>query len=239
MFRLHSTPNINGEAYGWWQFHSQFLGHPRDVIVWLPPGYHDNPDRRYPVLYAQDGQNLFDATTSFMGVKWNLDVTAQHLIQEGTVEPFIVVGIYNSPDRIPEYNPLARGSVYGRFLVEELMPAIDVHFRTEGGRRNALLGSSMGGLISLALLWWYPEHFFGAACLSPSLWVLYRTGGVRAWLEKHRFPPLDTRLYLDHGTRGYEGRMRGIVDEVVSYCRERGLPTKQLRHYLRGARRRP
>jgi enterochelin esterase-like enzyme len=88
----------------------------------------------------------------------------------------------------------------------------------------------MGGLISLALLWWYPDHFFGAACLSPSLWVLYRTGGVRAWLEKHAFPPLDTRLYLDHGTRGYEGRMRGTVDEVVRYCRERGLPRQQVRH---------
>lgn len=232
MFNLHSTPNITGESYGWWQFQSKFLGHSRDVVVLIPPGYHAQPERRYPVLYVHDGQNLFDATTSFMGVKWNLDTMSSELIQSGEVEPFITVGIYNSPDRIPEYNPLAKGSVYGRFVVEELMPAINGQFRTEGGRRNALMGSSMGGLISLALLWWYPEHFFGAACLSPSLWVLYRTGGVRAWLEKHRFPPLDTRLYLDHGTRGYEGRMRGIVDETVRYCLEMGLPKRQVRHFI-------
>lgn len=232
MFNPHSTPNITGEPYLWWQFKSQFLAHTRDVIVIVPPGYHDDINRRYPVLYCHDGQNMFDSTTAFMGMKWNLDNTAFHMMQEGTLEPFIMVGVYNSPDRIPEYNPLAKGGDFGRFLVEELMPAVNANFRTQGGRRNALMGSSMGGLISLAHLWWYPEHFFGAACMSPSLWVLYRTGGARAWLERHRFPPNDTMLYIDHGTRGYEGKMRGVVEEVVNYCLQRGLPKSRVRHHV-------
>jgi enterochelin esterase-like enzyme len=232
MFNLHHTPHITGETYAWWQFRSQFLVHARDVLVWLPPGYHDNPHRRYPVLYAHDGQNLLDATTSFMGVKWNLDNVAYSMIQDGMIEPFIMVAVYNSPDRIPEYNPLAKGGEFGRFMVEEVMPAVNGQFRTEGGRCNALIGSSMGGLISFAHLWWYPQHFFGAACLSPSLWVLYRTGGAREWLERHRFPPVDTKLYLDHGTRGYEGRMRGIVEDVVHFCLERGLSKNKIRHHI-------
>ena len=102
MFNHHHTPNITGESHAWWQFKSKFLIHPRDVIVWVPPGYNDDPYRRYPVLYVHDGQNLFDTTTSFMGVKWNLDNAAFHLIQDGVLEPFIMVGVYNSPDRIPD-----------------------------------------------------------------------------------------------------------------------------------------
>lgn len=232
MFNQHQSPYITGESYHVGQFRSKFLSHARDVVVWVPPGYHDDANRRYPVLYIHDGQNVFDESTSFMGVKWNADGAAYGLIREGVTGPFIMVGIYNSPDRIQEYNPLAKGGEYGRFIVEELMPDINGNFRTQGGRANALMGSSMGGLISLAHLWWYPEHFFGAACLSPSFWVLMRNGGPRAWLERHRMVPNDTKLYLDHGTRGYEGRMRWMVEDVANYAIEHGIPKNRVKHHI-------
>src|SRR5579883_3229668 len=78
------------------QFHSRFLDRNRDILVYLPPGYETDSRRRYPVLYMHDGQNLFDGATSFIpGQEWRLDETAQQLIQAGTIEPLIIVGIYN------------------------------------------------------------------------------------------------------------------------------------------------
>lgn len=218
-FQPYTSPKVTGEVLRWSAVPSVHLKHPRDVLVWLPPNYHNEPNRRYPVLYLTDGQNKFDADTSFAGVDWDVDGTATHLVYQGAIEPPIMVAIYNTPDRIPEYNPLERGQNYGRFLIEELKPAIDRTFRTQPGRRNALMGSSMGGLISLALLWWYPQHFFGAACFSPSLWILRRVGGPVSWLRHQSIPPQPARLYMDHGTVGYEGRGASLVVQTLDYLK--------------------
>jgi predicted alpha/beta superfamily hydrolase len=152
---------------------------PRDVILWLPPGYETDTARRYPVLYMHDGQNLMDASTGFAG-EWNVDETAQALVQAGQVEPLIIVGIYNTSDRIAEYTPVpfppeypdaGRADVYGQFLVHELKPRIDAEFRTKPGAEfTGLAGSSLGGLVTLSLGLQHPDVFGRLGVMSPSVW---------------------------------------------------------------------
>ncbi|HEY1376713.1 MAG TPA: alpha/beta hydrolase-fold protein, partial [Gemmataceae bacterium] len=86
-------------------FPSEHLGNARPLSVYLPPGYGDDPDRRYPVFYLQDGQNLFDPATAFGGVPWAADETAERLIREGAIEPVILVGVANTDCRLEEYGP--------------------------------------------------------------------------------------------------------------------------------------
>ncbi|MCB0077240.1 MAG: alpha/beta hydrolase [Anaerolineales bacterium] len=230
---VHSD-RVTGNVQLWHDVPSAHLYHSRHVIIWLPPGYDDDDSRRYPVLYAQDGQNLFNPDTAFAGTAWDLEKITTHLIDTGQIEPCIIVGIYNTPDRLYEYNPLRQqGQQYGRFLVEELMPAIDHSFRTVGGRRNALIGSSMGGLISTAFLWWHSDHFFGAAAMSPSYWVLWQAGGPANWLHYQRIRPQHpSLLYIDRGTDRSESRIDGHAQEVLQVCRDSGFLSEQLMYHV-------
>ncbi|MBA2431241.1 MAG: hypothetical protein H0V56_03905, partial [Chthoniobacterales bacterium] len=150
------TGNIHAHA----AFPSKILGNKRDVLVYLPPGYRRSRTRRYPVLYLHDGQNVFDAATSFGGVEWGADETAQRLVNEELIEPLIIVAVANTgPDRIHEYAP-SRGQLesgkrkrskgllrhYGRFLINELKPFIDARYRTlTEAQYTGLGGSSLGG----------------------------------------------------------------------------------------------
>lgn len=228
------TARIAGNVLLWHNVPSVHLEHARDVIVWLPPQYDSEPDRRFPVLYAQDGQNLFDPHTAFAGVPWDLEKVATHLINEQRVEPFIIVGIYNTPERLHEYNPLRQqGQQYGRFIVDELMPAIDGSLRTLGGRRNALIGSSMGALISTAFLWWHSDHFFGAAAMSPSYWVFWQAGGPANWLYHQHVRPLQpSMLYVDRGTDGPEARIAPYAKEVIGVARDVGFAAKRVKYHV-------
>src|SRR5437870_3356513 len=155
-------------------FRSKVLANRRDVLVYLPAGYRRFSRKRYPVLYLQDGQNVFDAATAFGGVEWGVDETAQTLIRKKLIEPLIIVAVANTgEERIHEYSPTparidppkrkrSKGLLrsYGRFLVEELKPFIDRKYRT---RREAeftgLGGSSLGGLATIALGLWFPNYF--------------------------------------------------------------------------------
>ena len=199
-FRRHET------------FHSEFLENTRDLLVYLPPDYEDNPERRYPVFYLHDGQNLFDAATAFIpGNDWKVDETAEHLIRAGEIAPLIMVGVYNTGEnRMKEYTPTpdpqhptgGKADLYGRFLIEELKPFIDAHYRTlHGGSNTGLGGSSLGGLVSLYLALRHPGEFGRVGAMSPSVWWDRRRilRYVDALLEK---PPL--RMWLDIGTD--EGR---------------------------------
>jgi predicted alpha/beta superfamily hydrolase len=161
-------------------FPSRYLKQDHSAIVYLPPGYGEDPLRRYPVLYLQDGQNLFDPSTAFGGQEWRVDETADELICADAIEPLIIVGIYNAgAERINEYTPTVdtntgqggRADLYARMLVDELKPFIDKEYMTQHHAQNTGLGgSSLGGLVSLAIGLKYPKVFGKLAVLSPSVW---------------------------------------------------------------------
>ena len=189
-------------------FHSTLLGNDRQLIVYLPPGYESDGERRYPVLYMQDGQNLFDGRTSFVpGQHWHLNETADNLIHEGAIEPLIIVGVYNACERrIEEYTPSVDpnfkvgggADLYGRMLAEELKPYVDANYRTRPGREHTGIGgSSLGGLVSLYVGLGRSETFGRVIAMSPSLWW------DNCWLLRNldavaRGP--QAKVWLDAGT---------------------------------------
>ena len=212
-YLARAVPAISyGELIRHDSFHSKILNNSRTLIVYLPPGYHADQRRRYPVLYFQDGQNLFDGSTSYIpGQHWRLNETADYLINAGEAEPVIIVGIYNAgSERIAEYTPSAdpnfkvggRADLYGRMLVEEVKPFIDGEYRTLAGAANTGIGgSSLGGLVSLYLGLRHPETFGKLAVLSPSLWW-DRQRMLREVVKLKAKPPV--RVWLCVGTE--EGR---------------------------------
>jgi len=193
----------------------------RDVLVYLPPGYGADTTRRYPVLYFHDGNNVFDAATSFLGIEWGVDETAERLIREGRVRPFIAVAVANTPDRIDEYTPAVeagrgggRASGYARFLVEELKPFLDAHYRTAPGpAHTGVVGSSLGGVISLYLALEHPDVFGLVGCLSPAAW--WADGDIVRRVAAGRGPI--GRVWVDIGTR--EGRDEGDRSQAVDGAR--------------------
>jgi predicted alpha/beta superfamily hydrolase len=190
------------------QFHSRFLADDRDVTVYLPPGYEEQPERRFPVLYMHDGQNLFDPRTSFVpGRTWQVAETADATIEAGEVEPLIVVGIANTGDRrLAEYTPThdwkmggGEANKYGELLVEELLPFIAARYRVQAGAENTGLGgSSLGGLVTVYLGLKYPQIFGRLAILSPSVWWNHKAivGYVNESAPRLRRHP---RIWLDVG----------------------------------------
>lgn len=191
-------------------FASEYLPVRRSIIVYLPAEYELHPSRRFPVLYMNDGQNLFDTSTAFGGVAWGCDNSAEQLARNGDAESVIIVGVGNTVDRMQEYAPRRRSKRepfsharnYGRFLVEELKPMIDATYRTlREPEHTGIGGSSLGGLISLHLCKWHANVFGLCAAMSPSLWW-DREYFVRAahtkpdWLRR-------CRIWLDMG--GQEG----------------------------------
>lgn len=172
----------------------------RDLTVYLPPSY-DDTYGRYPVLYMQDGQNLFDPEESFAG-SWRVDLAMDRAATRGAEG--IVVGIPNAgEERIAEYNPFddpeagpGRGGEYVTFMAEVVKPLVDARYRTLPGRdTTGVVGSSMGGLISLFAFLVRPDVFGVAGALSPSLW--FAGGAIFNLLEE--VPPHPRRLYLDVG----------------------------------------
>lgn len=234
---LSADTTVSGWGRGSIQYHhhfsSSFLRQPRTLAVFLPPSYSLEPARRYPVMYLQDGQNLFDPETAFGGNPWWADEVAERTIRRGEVQPIILVGVANTPDRMREYgsrhSPLRRADDssqnYGRFLVEEVKPFIDRTYRTRPEAiHTAIGGSSLGALIALHLCKWYPGVFGMCAALSPSLWwdgesFLRRIGEKPGWLNT-------CRIWLDMGDReGWKHatqkngirRVRRLADEMKHY----------------------
>lgn len=192
-------------------FPSTVLGNVRAVSVLLPPSYDADTARRYPVLYAQDGQNLFDARTSFIGKEWGLDETLARLWKEKRMPEIIVVGVANTKDRMSEYSPGPSGDRYIRFLATELKPFIDNRFRTlRGPAHTALMGSSLGALISLWGAVTRPDVFRQAAGLSISLPY---GGPLMDRLTAPNHPKI--RIYMDMGTEelGQGPRSEKLVEQ--------------------------
>jgi predicted alpha/beta superfamily hydrolase len=186
-------------------FHSPQLNNSRTLILSLPPSYAENPLKRYPVLYMHDGQNCFEDSTSFTGVSWGVDRTRESLVAQGLMDEVIIVGVSNmGPQRAYEYTAGPRSQrfggaeLYGRFLVETVKPWVDRHYRTLPGREDtALMGSSLGGLISFYLGTRYPHVFSKVACLSSAFgWnSVDLVNEVYSWRE-----PLPVKFYIDAGT---------------------------------------
>lgn len=205
------------------EFKSRVFRNTRFVRVWLPPGYDDSAseNRRYPVLYLNDGQNLFESATAFAGVEWQVDETADRLIRDGVVPPLIIVGIDNTGKaRMREYMPhrslmmmRVKGSRYPDFLMNEVMPFVARRYRVASGPENTGLGgSSLGALIALYTAM-VRRGVFGRLLLeSPSLWAASRqliteSREVGVWPE---------RVFLAAGTAeaGRKDRDQSVVDDV-------------------------
>jgi len=197
-------------------FRSKFLSKERDVVVWLPPGYDADKEKRYPVLYMHDGPSVF--------VNWRLDEIAERLIASKEIEPLIIVGVANGgteDDRFNEFTPTRVNSKggnadqYGRMLIEELKPVIDSEYRTlTDSAHTAVAGSSLGGLASLYLGIKYPETFGKVAAMSPSVWwdnkVIIRN--VKSLQSKPT-----VRIWLDIGTEeGPTGIIKELRDALVA-----------------------
>ena len=211
-------------------FASEFID-PRNVDILLPADYDQNTDKSYPVLYMHDGQNLFFPGHSYGGEEWGVDETVYKLAKSGKIPGLIVVGIWNTPKRYREYMPqkvfesldrkttgslikkfggTAMSDNYLKFIVEELKPFVDSAFRTRPDRESTyIMGSSMGGLISIYAISEYPEIFRGAGCLS-SHWignpddgeeVMHSVSGAFVeYLRKNLPDPGGHIIYFDYGT---------------------------------------
>jgi enterochelin esterase-like enzyme len=236
-------------------FPSHFVA-PRNVDVWLPADY--SPARRYQVLYMQDGQNLFDGRQAFGGKAWQAHLAVSRAVQSGRLDETIIVGIWNrGAERYAEYYPekflayapeavrreyveaasngRSRADAYLRFIVDELKPAIDQRYATRTGPEStAVVGSSMGGLISLYALCEYPQVFGAAGGLSTH-WV----GRPTAWGEERvrnaalplaamtylsqKLPPAGRhRIYTDRGDDGLDTLYAPAHRLMTEVLRDRG-----------------
>jgi predicted alpha/beta superfamily hydrolase len=188
-------------------FHSTVLGNSRDIAVYLPPSYDENPAKHYPVLFMHDGQNLFEPALSAFGVAWEVDETLDHLSTWGGIHEVIVVAPYNNADRIWEYAPSYDASVgdgggadgYLDFLLDEVAPWVEANYRSDGSRPG-IAGSSLGGLLSLHACWTRPSEFSRCGVFSPSLW--WEGGALLSNIQASTAPPADVHYYLDSGDSG-------------------------------------
>ena len=226
---------------------------PRDVFVWLPSDY--SPENRYDVIYMHDGQMLFDAASTWNKVEWGVDEVLGELLEEKKIRPCIVVGIANiAQSRYEDYFPqkalkyLPNGNIpenihfnadnYLRFLVEEVKPFIDKEYSTNKGVEHTfVMGSSMGGLISLYAICEYPEIFGGAACLSTHLTMIISStqptkeqtdlwfSAFESYLADH-LPKANSRLiYMDRGDATLDAFYPPYQDKLDKLMKEKDGPS--------------
>ena len=208
------------------KFASRYLSTSRDLVVYLPPGYHQG-DWRCPVLYLQDGQNLFDPETAFCRNDWRADISADQLIYHGSVPPTIIVGIYNvGAKRMSEYTPTrdkgrnkgGKADRYAQMTAREIKPFIDREFRTlKAASHTGIGGSSLGALVSLQTALLYPRVFGNAALMSPSVWWDNRV--VLRYVSEYS-GSVRPRVWLDIGTEEGDNPHQIVED------------TRMLRHVL-------
>lgn len=195
----------------------------RKIRVYLPPNYENN-DKRYPVLYMHDGQNLFDEASASFGMEWKVDETLEDFYKAGKTDGVIVVGIDSIPDKKlryeeytsfnwshPDVGPIeAKGEAYGKFIIETLKPFIDNKYRTYADRENtAIAGSSMGGYISIYIAMKYQDHFSKVASVSTVALDNPMVGYKLRELVEASDPTYDIEVYLDIGDQ-----------ETLSYATE-------------------
>ena len=232
---------VLGRLVYWTDVPSRFLGPTRNVEVWLPPGYDSTGTARYPVLYMSDGQNLFDPRIAFTGVDWGVDEAVVRLVRQGLIPPIIVVGAWSTSARGAEYSPWHDAPKYARFLIEELMPRVNREFRTLTGPANtAVMGSSMGGLLSYYLVSHHPDVFGACGCMSTHFPLSEAVAAqllgigpttatpdtvpyiVRDIAAGAKVPP-GTRYWFDHGTLGLDSSYAPTYAAVRNWLLGQGL----------------
>ena len=223
------------------ELRSRIFRNTRLVRVWLPPDYNGSGTKRYPVLYLNDGQNLFEAATAFAGVHWQVGEAAERLIGEAKIPPLIIVGIDNTgKNRLREYVPYRsfdprilgpQGKHYPDFLLREVMPMIESHYAVaKGPEHTGLGGSSLGGLITLYTQLASPGVFGRLLIESPSLFVANR----KILEECRRFRDWPFRVYLAMGTRevGNPEKDEKVVEdfrELGRILRSAGMGAQRLK----------
>ena len=220
-------------------FSSEYLPDQRNLIVYLPPGYEEEPERSFPVLYLHDGQNLFDGRTSFVqGRTWQMREQADAAIEAGEVEPLVIVGIYNTGDRrLAEYTHEhnwqmggGEADAYGKLLTKELMPWIADKYRVRQDRESTGMGgSSLGGLVSLYLGLRHPEVFGRLALLSPSVWWNHKS--ILGYLNEHAPQMWERpRVWLDVGD-GEGHRTLRDVEHLARRLKANGWRPGETMHF--------
>jgi len=227
------------------QVASRCLSGERTVRIYLPPSYAREPNRRYPVLYVHDGQNVFSfagTNAAFGWGSWELDKTTDELSRAGKMQELLLVAIDNSRARFAEYAGRTHATNtsentafenYADFLIRELKPQIDAQYRTRTGPTDTgVLGSSMGGICSIALAWQHPEVFGRAASLSGAFQAA--TNFLNDELRPYRAKPKSVRLYFDSGTVDFMGGDDGHAqtEAVVSEFRRIGWEKTNVMDYL-------
>jgi enterochelin esterase-like enzyme len=220
---------------------SQVLGTDRNIHVYLPPSYEQETNRRYPVFYVQDGQNIFSTAgtnCAFGWGSWQLDRTADELVRAKKMQEIIMVAVDNSAARREEYdwrvnwpqtNTMPAGGPtafekYATFLMTELKPQIDREYRTRPDPADTgVMGSSLGGFCSVILAWGHPEIFGRVACLSGSFQV-EQTNFLNDVLRNCHDQPKPIRIYLDSGMIDFTGGddNRAITSQVAAELRRIG-----------------
>jgi enterochelin esterase-like enzyme len=222
---------------------SHFLEGKRAFRVYLPASYRTNLTARYPVLYLNDGQNMFSSAGMDIAAGWGnwaLDRTVDELTRDKKMAEIILVAVDNSRTRFVEYNGRANSTNgvtpfenYAEFLMEELKPRIDGEYRTKpDAAHTGIMGSSLGGICSLALAWEHPDVFGRAACLSGAFEV-DQTNFVTRVLGGYRGKPKPFRFYLDSGTSDFAGGDDddALTQEVYKQMRRIGWKRRDLRHF--------
>ena len=230
---------VQGTLVYWKDVASSHLALARHVGIWLPPGY--DASERYPVLYMHDGQNLFDPRLTGSGEIWDVDDAIVRLVDSGTIPPLIVVGVFNTADRGFEYSPWHGAPNYASFLIEELMPRVNESFSTFIGPENtAVMGSSMGGLLSYYLVTYHPEVFGACGCISSHFPLseamvrnfsspetagetLDQTPFIVRDIEKGLRVPKGVRYWFDYGTEGLDAQYHEPHKAVHAWLLGQGL----------------
>lgn len=258
---LAQTPNVSmGKVVRLTNFESKFVP-ARNIDIWLPDNY--SSKTKYSVLYMHDGQMLFDSSTTWNKQAWDVDDVLGKLIQNQKLKPCIVVGIWNTVNRHPEYFPqkpfesltieeqaqiltaarvnatvtlLGDGPVsdnYLKFIVQELKPAIDANYSTYTDVSHTfIMGSSMGGLISMYAICEYPDVFGGAACLSTHWPGTFTVEGnpipaaFLNYLKKHLPSPKTHRFYFDYGTATLDAMYKPFQLQADEIMKQAGYTKK-------------
>lgn len=214
-------------------FYSRELNNYRNIRVYLPRSYDKDPTRRFPVLYMHDGQNIFEPENNMFHKSWNVHKTADLLINEGLMKEIIIVGIDNNQERSSEYCHIApeyktygrmgaqeysasreaKGMLYEKFILNSLKPYIDANFRTFTDRENtAMMGSSMGGLVTYYIGFRHPEVFGQLGIISPAL----------HWLDFNQLlaiPKEPMKVWMDTGEEEayYVDNARSMLNHLLEH----------------------